>query len=168
MALTSRGHLELSVDSYATFSQVRAYIPGVRSFDNSSHPTIQNALSITRDIYQEINGLLYGLGYVLPVASSNTTGIRIVGRLNALGAAAAIEAAAYSAGNEEESQQSVRLTQQYRDAWDRLESGSVIIIGATMQSNYIHRRNERKATAFFDQDSSSTERSPTFTKSMKW
>ncbi len=168
MALGSATALELSVDAYCTMAGIKAYIPGVREFDRNSKPTLESAIGIARDTYQEINGLLYGLGYALPVASSNSTGIRIVGRLNALGAAAAIEASTYSAGNEEESQQSVRLAQQYKDAWKRFESGQIIIIGATMQSNYAHRRNEREARASFDKDSSGTETAPTFTKGMKW
>ena len=167
MALTSTEDVELSVDGYCTLAHIEPYIPH-RSLTVNSKPTRAHALYIVRDIYQEINGLLDVLGYQIPVASTNGTAIRIVGRLNALGVAAAIEASTYSADGEEASGHSTTLRRQYEDAWKRLEDGKVSLPNATRKSNYIRRRDEQRAWYQFDEDSYGDERSPTFSTGMHW
>lgn len=167
MSRNATGSPELSVDSYCTFAQIEPYIPR-RSINSSSKPTKAQALHLVRGTYQEINALLAVLGYHVPVASSNGTAIATLARLNALGAAAEIEAAAYSAGNSNRSEHSDQLRDMYKALYVKLEKGELVLIGAEMEPNYMKRRNERAGTYEFDHNDEGNERDPTFTTSMDW
>lgn len=167
MALNSTQSLELSVDGYCTFASIEPYIPR-RSINNTSKPTRAQACHIVRDTFSEINGLLTILGYVVPVASSNGTSVRILGRLNAIGAAAEIEAAAYSAGNTSRSEHAEELRDQYKVMWLKLEKGEIKLIGASLEDNYMRRRNEHAATYLFQLDADGNEAAPTFSKYTEW
>lgn len=168
MARNATSSLELSVDAYCTLSQVQAYMPAVRTLTSSSSPTKAQAFSIIRDSFFQVNGLLDVLGYTIPVASSNYTAVRIIGRLNALCAAAAIEAAAYSAGNPEQSDHSVALRKQCQDMWTQLENGQISLPNATRNANYMKRKDEKTAYCEFSLDSEGIERDPTFDVDTNW
>ena len=168
MSLNSTQSLELGVDAYCTMAEVQSYVPAVRTLSTDSKPSRVQAVGLTRDIFGEVNGLLDVLGYVIPVASGDATAMGLLGRVNALGAASAIEAAAYSAGNEEDSDHAKFLLAQYMSIWQRLESGMMSIPGATRTANHMRRKDERTASAAFDRNGTSTEQSPVFTKTMKW
>lgn len=152
--------LEISVDSYCTLSGVNAYIPR-RAFSDTTVPTRRQVISMCKDVYQEINGLLGSLGYHISVASTNGTSIRILGRLNALGGAAAAEAAAYSAGNPTRSEHAEYLRDEYRALYTKLEKGLLTLPAAVREGDYTPTKGEREITSSF-------ETTRTFTKSMNF
>lgn len=158
--------LEISTDAYCTLSAVNAYIPR-RAFSDSSVPTRRQVISMCKDIYQEVNGLLDSLGYHISVASTNGTSIRILGRLNALGGAAAAEAAAYSAGNPTRSEHAEYLREEYRALYTKLEKGLLTLPAAVREADYTPTRREQTVDAEFDQPSG-TELAGTFTKGMNF
>ncbi len=165
MSLNATNALELSVDGYATFATIQGLIPW-RTLSSSSTPTRAQAAGIVRNLYQDINTLLYTLGYKIPVSSGNATTIRFLGRFNALGAAAEIEQAAYSAGNTEASDHADRLWKRYDQTYKMLEKGA-LTLNATQQSNYIHTRSQRRVTYKFH-SVGGTEQETKFTKNMDW
>lgn len=167
MARNSTQSLELSVDSYCTFAHIEPYIPR-RDIDSTSKPTRKQAMFIVRHVYDEINGLLSILGYSNPVASSSSKAIRVLSRLNALGAAADIESAAYSAGNTTKSEYAEELRKMYQVLWVRLEKGQLTLPDATMESNYQLRRNEKSAYYEFSHDADGNEYDPTFSVDTEW
>jgi hypothetical protein len=158
--------IEISVDAYCTLSRVAAYIPR-RTINDASIPTRRQVISLAKDVFQEINGLLDVLGYAIPVASSNGTAIRIVGRLNALGAAAAADASAYSAGNPQRSEHADYLGEQYKELYVKIEKGLMTIPAATRDGDYIPNKLERSIIGEFHQPNG-TETTSTFTKDMNF
>lgn len=164
MSRNATNAIELSVDGYCTFASILALLPQ-RAFSGSTKPTRVQAVSMVRDVKYQIDGVLDVLGYNIPVASSNYTAIRILGRLNAHGAAAAIEGATYSAGNAERSGYAQSLQEEFRMIWKTFEAGRMSLPDAPRQNDYIHRVNEKTPEAQFHQ-SSGTEVDPVFTKSM--
>ena len=62
--------LEISVDCYATFERVEAYIPWV-TLNSTTRPSKKQALTVhIRDNYDLMNGMLKEMGYVVPIPSS--------------------------------------------------------------------------------------------------
>ena len=166
MALNATADIELSVDGYCTFSQLQALLP-YRTLSNASQPTRNQALVMTRDVFAQINGMLDVLGYEIAVSSGNTTSVRILGRLNSLGAGAQIEASAYSAGNEVRSEHSVDLQEQFDNLMEQFAKGQISLPNATRQANFIHRADEQEGGYRFHRPFGS-EKGPTFTKSMNF
>ena len=147
--LNSTTALELSVDAYCTLSHIQAKIP-LRTLSDSTLPTRRQALTITRGIYKQINAALDVLGYVIPVASTNATNIGYIQEMNAMGAAAQIEGAAYSSGNESRSQYAEDLGNQFKLMWKTLTDGKVSLPTAARQGDYIHRENEKDGAYQFN------------------
>lgn len=164
MSRNATAAIELSVDGYCTLSSILALIPH-RALSGTSKPTRAQAIGMVRDVKYQIDGVLDVLGYTLPVVSTNYTSLRIVGRLNAYGAAAAIEGASYSSGNQERSGYAQALQEEFRLIWKTFEAGRMSLPGAPRQGSYIHRANEITPQAQFNQPSGS-EVDPTFTKAM--
>lgn len=163
MALNATSSLEVSVDTYATFSQVRALIP-YTNFAATDYPTKAQAFSIIRDVYQEVNSLIGLLGYALPVASSNATAIRVLARFQALGAASSIElAATHRAGGS--SEHAAELEKRYRLTWKAFEAGQIKLQGAALDDDHLLRRDERSITYQFH-PVDGTESDPTFSRDM--
>lgn len=167
MSLGATTSLELSIDAYCTMSHIRAKIPQ-RSFDGTSFPTLAQAVLMARAVYKTINPILDVLGYVVPVASGNTTAIGFIQELNAYGAAAQIEVAAYAAVSEQPSAYASYLDSQHKMMWKTLQDGKASLPGAARKTDYMHRDNEKTPAFAFDLDSSGNETDPTFTKEMKW
>lgn len=163
MARASTSDIEISVDGYATMAQIQGLIPW-RTIDTSSTPTRVQSLNMARDLFQDVNILLSTLGYKIPVASGNGTTIRFLGRLHALGTAAQIEDAIYSAGNVESSAYADRLRKRYDQTYKMLEKGD-LSLNASLTSNYLTNRTQ-KAAAYSFHDISGTEQETVFTKNM--
>lgn len=165
MSLNATNALELSVDAYCTMSHINGLLP-YRTFDGASKPTLRQCVEIARDHFQMVNSVLDVLGYVIPVASGNTTSMRVLGRLNALGAAATIEETANS-GNADPSAHSRVLREQFSEVWVSFEKGRMSLPGATRQGTFIPNRKERTVAGSFD-TVSGTEQDPVFTKGMNF
>ena len=165
MSLSSTTDIELSVDCYATFDKILAHIPHVDLDNSTSTPLKRQALRMARDVMQEVNGLLGVLGYQIPIASSNSTNIAIVGSLCALGAASRIEASAASA-NAGASAHADYLRMEYQMVCGALRNGDIKLT-ATKTSTFIKHAGERTPAYSFHQPSGS-EASSTFTKGMDW
>ena len=162
--LNSTTALELSIDAYCTLSHIQAKIP-LRTLNDTSRPTRRQALTITRGIYKQINAALDVLGYVIPVAITNATNIGYIQEMNAMGAAAQIEGAAYSSGNEARSQYAEDLGSQFKMMWVSLTTGKVSLPTATRQGDYMHKENEKDGAYQFN-PISGVEQDAVFTKQM--
>ena len=165
MSLNATNSLELSVDSYATMAQITALIP-YQTFDADDYPDKPQAVQLARDVFQEINSLVTSLGYVVPVASSNSTALRVLGRLNAFGTASVIEMSS-NHRNPGMLEHAEALQARYREIWVTLQKGQVKLIGATMESNYLLRPMDKEAKYVFH-TVNGTETSPDFTKTMNF
>ncbi len=164
MSLNATNALELSIDAYCTMAHIKAKIPQ-RSFDGTTYPTLAQAILITRGVYKSVNSVLDVLGYVIPVASTNATNIGYIQELNAFGAAAQIEVAAYSSASEQPSAYAAFLDGQYKMMWKSLQDGKVSLPTAARQGDYIHRENEKDGAYQFN-PVDGTEQDAVFTKQM--
>lgn len=168
MSLNSTQSLEISVDCYATFEDILAHIPHVSLDNANTKPSRAQACGIARDVYREVNALLSVLGYNIPVASSSSTAIGLVGRMCAVGAARSIEAGAASVAGRS-SDTADFLQGEYARMWKALRDGDINLPGASRTGNPILHRGERKpAYQFHDPSSRGSEEAPVFTKNMDW
>lgn len=166
MSLNATQALELSKDAYCTMAHIQARLPH-RTFGANSKPSKAQCVLIARGGFRQINAVLDVLGYVIPVASTNTTAIGYIQELNAIGAAAQIEGSTYSAGNETRSQYAVDLQNQFNLMWKTLVDGKVSLPDAARQAGYQHRADEKHPSYVFH-EISGTEQDPVFTKEMKF
>ncbi len=164
MSLNATADLELSKDSYCTFAHIEAKIP-LRSLSATSRPTSKQGCIINRGVFRQINAVLDVLGYVIPVVSGNATNIGFIQELNAIGAAAQIEGAAYSAGNETRSQYAEDLSHQFNMMWKTLSDGKVSLPTAARKGAYMHQENE-KVPAYQFNPIKGVEQDPVFSKQM--
>ena len=165
MSQNSTNDLEISVDSYATFDAILAHVPHLTLDNINTRPRRRQACEIARQTFDEINGLLKVLGYIIPVGSGNGTSIGHIARMSAVGTAKSLEAAAASVDGRS-SDTADFLQREYQRMWTSLKDGSVTLPDAS-RSNPTRHEGERKPSYAFDQVSS-TEVAPTFTKGMDW
>ena len=159
--------LELSVDCYATFERVEGYIPWV-SLNSSTRPTKKQALTIhMRDHFDVMNGMLKEQGYVVSVPSSNATSIAILGKINALCAAASIEMA-LRGGNSAVSPQGVALLEQQKMLWKDFATGKIELPDAEREGAFNLRGSELQPKSRFYVGSSGNEKDPIFSRDQDW
>jgi len=145
-------------------AHIRARIP-MRSLDSTSYPSKAQAVMLSRGVFRQINSVLDVLGYVIPVASTNSTNIGFIQELNAIGAAALIEGGAYSSGNEARSDYAEMLDGQFKMMWKTLSDGKVSLPTATRQGDYMHKENE-KDPAYSFHEIDGVEQDAVFSKEM--
>lgn len=156
--------IEIGIDGYCTLAHVEALNP-LRTFNSSSKPTrVQVAMHINF-AFNQMNGILDVLGYVVPVASGNATATRALRFVNALAAAASTEDSMYSAGNSTRSEHAESLYDRFEAEWKGFRAGEKNLIGAPRQGNYFHRDDERHSSHQFHVVAN-TQQTPTFTKAM--
>jgi len=166
VSLNSTQSLEVSVDSYATFSAILAHIPHVTLDNAYTRPSRMQACAIARDRFQELNSLLSVMGFVIPIASGNSTGLAYVRRMSAVGVASSIEAAAASVDGRS-SDTADFLQKEYSRMWTALKNGDVTLPGAARTGNPTRHDGERKPAASFS-PVNGVEREPTFTMDTQW
>ena len=165
MSRNATADLELSVDCYATLEEILPYLPWV-SLNSTSRPSKKQALKIIRDSYDEMNSLLSEQGYAVPVASTAATAINLLGKLNSLDSAAAIDLAMRGA-NAGVSPQGSALMDRRNLLWKQFATGKMEIIGASRTGNYALRPSEQKSKHRFYQISGA-EQDPVFTRDKKF
>lgn len=167
MARNATADLELSVDCYATFERVNAYVPWL-TFNSTTRPTKKQVLTVfTRDSFDIMNGILAEMGYVTPVPSTvNSTTTGILGKIHALDVAAQVDIATRG-GNSQVSAQGAALQEQRNLLWQSFQRGQIAITDATREGAYRLRPAEQKPKSrFFVVDGN--EQDPVFTRDMKF
>tara|TARA_Y100001973_G_C5201032_1_gene337692 strand:+ start:2236 stop:2739 length:504 start_codon:yes stop_codon:yes gene_type:complete len=155
--------LEISVDCYATFERVEAYIPWV-TLNSTTRPSKKQALTVhIRDNYDLMNGMLKEMGYVVPIPSTNATSVAILGKINAMNSAASIDMA-LRGGNSQVSQQSVMLYEQQKLLWKDFSSGKIELPDAEREGAFQLRENELQPDSRFYVDSNLNELDPVFNR----
>lgn len=163
MSRNATADLELSVDCYATFERIEAYIPWV-SLNSTTRPTKKQALTVhVRDNFDVMNGMLKEMGYVVPVPSTNATSIAILGKINALNSAASIDMA-MRGGNAGVSPQAMALYEQQKMLWKDFTSGKIELPNAAREGAYNLRKNELQPKSRFYVDSNLNDKDPVFTR----
>lgn len=165
MALAATAALEISVDSYATLSQVKVFVPYM-TLNSDDTPTKAQAFQVIRASFQAVNTLLTTVGYKIPVASGNGTAIRFLADFQCLGVASRLEmiAATRGGGSVEIAKEYAR---QYQQTFKLIEEGRLKIFDVTLAGDYQVRRDQRAITYQFN-PSEGVEQSPTFTRDMDW
>ena len=79
--------------AYATIADVQRRVRP-RQFTGSSNPTLEDVTAFLDDAAAELDGILLGRGYVLPVRPQATVALGVLRRANAIGAWAMVEQAA--------------------------------------------------------------------------
>lgn len=79
---------------YATVSDVSARNVARPPFTDQTKPTASQVIGFIEDTAGELDGILRGLGYSLPVATTATSALRALRSYNAYGAAALVEQSA--------------------------------------------------------------------------
>lgn len=79
--------------AYATLAHVQLRCPQ-RPIGTATHPSIDDVAIFLDDAAAELDGLLRGAGYQLPVPATATGALAWLRKANALGAAVAVEGAA--------------------------------------------------------------------------
>ena len=80
--------------AYATLSHVQELTVGRPTYTGSSRPNTSQVVDYLDGKAAEIDAILRGRGYSLPVATTATAALKLLEHGNALGAAAMVEAAA--------------------------------------------------------------------------
>ena len=168
MSRNATADLELSIDCYATFERVEAYIPWI-SLNSTTRPSKKQALTVhMRDSYDLMNGMLAEQGYVVPVPSLNGTSIAILGKINALASAATIDIA-LRGGNAQVSPQGTYLQQEHKLCWKQFSEGKIELPGVEREGAYSLLKSELQPQSQFYVDSGSgNEKSPVFTRDQKF
>ena len=167
MSRNATADLELSVDCYATYERIEAYLPWT-SLNSTTRPTKKQALTVhIRDSYDTMNGMLKEQGYVVPVPSSNATSIAILGRINSLDAAASIDLA-MRGGAGQVSPQSEQLQNQRNLVWRAFRDGNIELPDAEREGAYALRDSEKQPKSQFYVDSGGEEKDPVFKRDMDW
>ncbi len=133
-------------DAYCALTAVRQLSPQ-RVYDANSKPTATQVENLIRDVAAEINGVLEGLGYEVPVAAAADAG-RVLGHLNALEAASLAEEATFSVGDPNESGHARALHARYREKLELLATGRIALPGAVRAGDRRVTEQDRKPSGF--------------------
>lgn len=89
--------------AYATVAHVAA-LNSARTFTANTQPSVEDCLLFLEDVKVEIDGVLRGHGYELPIATTATDALRLLQSYNAKGAWALCERAAPASPHRESAQ----------------------------------------------------------------
>jgi hypothetical protein len=159
-------NIELASHGYCTMGAIRALCPHSQ-FGTSSRPTEIQVIDEVFDFFQKMNGILEVQGYVTPVPSTAATAMNILGRINALPAAAFALASNIQAGNRP-SALTERLEKLYNEEWAEFRDGKIKLIGATRRANHVPRTDERQPEYQMRVDSTGNEEAPIFDMNTDW
>ena len=167
MSRNATSDLELSVDCYATFERISAYVPWL-TFNSTTRPTKKQVLTVfTRDSFDVMNGILAEMGYVTPVPSSvNSTTSGTLGKIHAMDVAAQVDIATRG-GNAQVSAQGAALQEQRNLLWQSFQRGQIAITDATREGAYRLRPAEQKPQSRFFVVGGD-EQDPVFTRDKKF
>lgn len=76
---------------YATVSDISARNVARSAFTDETKPTASQVIGFIQDTAGELDGILRGLGYSLPVATTATSALSVLRSYNTYGAAALVE-----------------------------------------------------------------------------
>lgn len=87
---------------YATVFHVEALDQGRDSFTNQTKPAVQEVINYLHWTAAELDGIIAGQDYVLPVATTATSALRLLEGYNAIGANCLVQRAAQSSAQKDE------------------------------------------------------------------
>ena len=157
--------ITLGTDGYCVLADVQA-INLQRTYSAGTLPTSTQVEAFITDVFWEINGILDAQGYSVPVGTSATSASLILQRINAGGAAALAEEAAYSVGIDGENARAEALRKNYEARLTMLRKGETSLVDASRGTDSPRIVNEKTPAGTFNLNASDVERDPTFTRTM--